>query len=30
MNSSNTDMTVREYQETVDQWIRAVGVRNFS
>ena len=30
MNSSNTDMTVREYQETVDQWIRTVGVRYFS
>ncbi|MCB0259853.1 MAG: nucleotide pyrophosphohydrolase [Calditrichaeota bacterium] len=23
-------MTVREYQETVDQWIRTVGVRYFS
>lgn len=30
MSSSNTDMTVREYQETVDQWIRTVGVRYFS
>lgn len=30
MNPGNTDMTIREYQETVDQWIRTVGVRYFS
>ena len=30
MSFSNTDMTIREYQETVDQWIRTVGVRYFS
>ena len=30
MSSSNTDLSIREYQEAVDQWIRTVGVRYFS
>ena len=25
-----TDLTLREYQETVDEWIRTVGVRYYS